>query len=160
MAMRTSTPPDRRLSTGDPGNLAAFQHLVGEIFRLNGRLIEVAEALAKDLGVTPTHWSIIAIIRDRPMTVSQISRRIGLRRQSVQHNVGRLLERDFVRLADNPDHQRASLVDLTPAGRRLLKALQERQGLLTESFTRNLDLDAVRIEALADALRQIHDAAT
>jgi DNA-binding MarR family transcriptional regulator len=139
--------------------VASFQLLIGEIFRFNGRLLDQAAALSLDLGITPTHWQTVAVIRDAPMTVSQISRRIGLRRQSVQHTVHQLKARGLVELVANPHHQRAKLVRLTPAGKALMRRLLARQVRLTHLFTRGLGYSKKDIEILITTLRRMQEAA-
>lgn len=139
--------------------VAAFQRLIGEIFRFNGRLLDVAADLSHDLGITPTHWQTVAVIRDEPLTVSEISRRVGLRRQSVQHTVAQLRSRRLVELQDNPRHRRARLVSLTPRGRELMQELLKRQVMLTARFTRGLGLHEADIEGQIAALRRMQQAA-
>ncbi len=152
----------KRPAVGRQGTAAfysAFQLLVGEIFRLNGRLLDVADALAHDLQITPTHWQIIAIIRDQPLTIPAISRRVGLRRQSVQHNITQLLARRFVEQAVNPEHRRASLIRLTPAGRALMRELHQRQSRLTRAFTAGVGLTDADLASLAAQLRRMRESA-
>jgi DNA-binding MarR family transcriptional regulator len=152
----------RRPGRGAQGGVdfvADFQRLIGEIFRFNGRLLDVAAGLSADLGVTPTHWQTVAIIRDEPMTVSQISRRVGLRRQSVQHTVRQLLDRSLVEMVANPRHQRARLVRLTAAGRALMRELLARQVTLTHMFTENLGYTSRDIERVIGILRHMQEAA-
>lgn len=148
-----------RPSAGAAEFYAAFQRLVGEVFRINGRLLDVAGALGSDLEVTPTHWQIVAIIRNQPMTIPAISRRVGLRRQSVQHNVAQLLARGFVEQASNPDHRRASLVRLSPAGHALMQALLARQARLTEAFTAGLGLTTADVDAIGRQLKRMRERA-
>ena len=137
----------------------AFQHLVGEVFRLNGQLLATAEELAKPMGVTPAGWQTIAIIRDEPLTASEIGRRLGMRRQSAQHNVNRLVRQGLVELQANPGHRRAPLAALTPAGRRTMAALYRLQGELAARFTRGLGLSGTDLHALAATLRQLRETA-
>jgi DNA-binding MarR family transcriptional regulator len=63
----------------------------------------------------------------QPLTVSQIARRLGLKRQSVQRTVDQLAGQGLVELAPNADHQRASLVGLSVEGQRILAELESRQ---------------------------------
>jgi DNA-binding MarR family transcriptional regulator len=139
--------------------VATFQRFIGEIFRFNGKLLDVAAGLSTDLGITPTQWQTVAIIRDEPMTVSQISRRIGLRRQSVQHTVGQLLQRSLVEMTTNPRHQRARLVRLTPAGRSLMRELRGRQATLTRIFTADLGYTSRNLEEIIVVLQRMKDVA-
>ncbi|MCS6622335.1 MarR family transcriptional regulator [Roseibacterium beibuensis] len=89
-----------------------------ETFRLNGTLLAAGDALVADLGLTSARWQVLGavILEDRPLTVAQIARRMGLTRQSVQRVVSDLEAVQLVRFEDNPDHKRAKLVALTEAG--------------------------------------------
>jgi len=128
------------------------------VFRINGRFLDVAGALASDLGITPTHWQIIAIVREKPHTIPAISRRVGLRRQSVQHNITQLLARGLVEQAVNPDHRRASLVRLSADGQRLMAELAGRQAVLAGRFTPEGGLGAAKLAAATTLLRRMREA--
>jgi DNA-binding MarR family transcriptional regulator len=137
----------------------AFQQLVGEVFRLNGQLLATAEELARPMGVTPAGWQTIATIRDEALTASEIGRRLGMRRQSAQHNVNRLVRQGLVELQANPGHRRAPLAALTPAGRRTMTALYRLQGELAARFTRGLALSGADLDAVAATLRHLRETA-
>lgn len=135
----------------------AFQRLVGEVFRLNGALLEKADALAKDLEVTPARWQTIAAIRNEPLTVAAIARRLGLSRQSVQQTVNRLREQGIVAFVDNPDHRTSPLVRLTGRGQEIMAALRERQAKLTGLFTRGFGYSVEDLDDLSSQLRQLRE---
>ena len=139
--------------------LLSFQHLVGEVFRFNGRLLDAADTLAHDLPVTPTHWQIIAIVRTRPLTIPAISRLVGLRRQSVQHNIKQLVARGLIEQGANPDHRRASLIRLSDQGQRLMKVLLTRQTELAALFTAGLGLKATDLDDITRCLRRMREQA-
>jgi len=156
---RTTTRAKPRREPIDEAFVASFQRLVGEVFRLNGELLGTAEQLARDLDITPARWQTIAVIREQPMTAAQIGRQLGLTRQAVQQTLRKLKEQGLVELLPNPDHQRAWLVGLSPAGRRAMNTLRERQALLTARFTRELGLSVAEIDWLAEQLRRMREAA-
>lgn len=128
---------------------------MGEIFRFNGQLLDVAAGLSAHLGITPTHWQTMAVIRNEPMTVSDISRRVGLRRQSVQHTTRQLAARGLVRLARNPRHVRAPLVALTRRGQQMMRQLLRLQVALTERFCADLTVSEHDLERTAQMLRDM-----
>src|SRR3954470_8951994 len=106
---------------------AAFRALVVQVFRLNGMLTAVGDALAAPAGQTSARWRVLAAVEEEPMTVAQIARAWSLARQSVQR-VADLLEREgLIAYEDNPAHRRASLVALTPDGRAALGRIQKAQ---------------------------------
>ena len=135
--------------------LTAFQRLVSEIFRINGTLLSVADRLARDLDITPARWQAIAVIQREPATVSEISRRLGIRRQSVQPTVNRMRDQGIVRLKRNPGHRRAPLVELTPFGQKIWTELLNRQEQLSHIFTRSIDVSAGDLDRLAGELRRL-----
>ena len=143
----------------DEAFVASFQRLVGEVFRLNGELLGTAEQLARDLDITPARWQTIAVIREQPMTAAQIGRQLGLTRQAVQQTLRKLKEHGLVELLPNPDHQRAWLIALSPAGRQVMTTLRERQAALTARFTERLGLSVAEINQLREHLRQMREAA-
>lgn len=143
-----------------PGGLPpgqAFQRLVGEIFRLNGALLAAGERFGHDLGISPARWQTIATLRDGPLTVSQIARRLGLARQSVQRTVNLLLAEGLVRTRPNPAHRRAPLVMLSRRGRAMMGTLRERQWQLSQAFTAGLGLSDADLAALSDTLRSLRE---
>jgi DNA-binding MarR family transcriptional regulator len=148
--------PDTRPPT-PRGRVASFQHLVGEVFRLNGQLLATAGELARPIGVSPAGWQTIAVLRDGGLPVADIARQLGLRRQSVQHNVNRLVAEGLATLADNPRHRRASLVVLTQRGKRTMARLHGLQARLTRQFLGRLRLTDRDLEALAEVLRTLRE---
>jgi hypothetical protein len=53
-------------------------------FRLNARLLEAAQVLAANGGLTAAWWQVLGSIVDQPRTVAEIGRRMGMTRQGVQ----------------------------------------------------------------------------
>jgi DNA-binding MarR family transcriptional regulator len=142
-----------------PDFVDAFQSLVGEVFRLNGALLAAGDRLARDVGVSPARWQTIATIRQQPMTIADIARRLGLTRQSVQRTVKLLIEEGIVEQLPNPGHRRSHLVALTRHGRKVMHQLSERQVPLTGLFTRDQGLSVEDLQQLADQLKTIRETA-
>jgi DNA-binding MarR family transcriptional regulator len=92
--------------------------LVLATFRTNGALLDAGDRLTADQGLTSALWQVLgaAALAERPLTVAQIARRMGLSRQSVHGSVRRLAERGLCELAPNENHRRSPLVQLTEAG--------------------------------------------
>ena len=92
--------------------------LVLEVFRLNGDLIAMGDALVADLHLSSARWQVMGAIAlaEMPLPIAQIARNMGLTRQAVQRVANELEAEGFVRFAPNPDHQRAKLVLLTAKG--------------------------------------------
>jgi DNA-binding MarR family transcriptional regulator len=85
-------------------------------FRLNGRLMEVAQRLAAEGGLTAAWWQVLGGVLDRPRTVAEIGRRMGMTRQGVQRVADLLVERGLAEYRPNPGHRRAKLLACTEAG--------------------------------------------
>lgn len=127
----------------------SFTRLILETFRFNGRLLAAGDRLVKDLGLTSALWQVLGAIDDAPLPMAQIARNMGLARQSVRRSVHLLQERGFICFQDNPNHQRAKLVMLTPKGRDVLDQVTMRQiewantvsgGLNEETLERGVQL--------------------
>jgi DNA-binding MarR family transcriptional regulator len=109
----------KRTPAGD-----AFTTVVLQVLKLSGLLTMAGDELAKVGGQTGARWQVLAAIEHSPASVARISRLMGLARQSVQR-IADLLERDgLASFEANPDHLRAKLLRLTPAGMSALRAIQ------------------------------------
>jgi DNA-binding MarR family transcriptional regulator len=118
-------------------------------FRTNGRLLEAGDRLSAPHGLTSARWQVLGAIAlsDRPLTVPQVARRMGLTRQSVHATVDRLVRDGLVELVPNDDHRRSQLVRLTELGRDRYEALDGHQGAWVDDLTNGIsrsDLDTAR----------------
>jgi DNA-binding MarR family transcriptional regulator len=113
-----------RTSVGDTAT-----EVILATFRANGLLLGSGDLLAQEEGLTSARWQVLGAIAlaERPLTVPQIARRMGLARQSVHASVGRLVAGGLVELAPNADHQRSQLVRLTELGRTKYRSMDRRQ---------------------------------
>lgn len=107
----------------------ALTNLILETFRLNGAMLESGNRLTKPLGLTSARWQVMGSLSDagQPITASQIARRMGLARQSVQRLVNELKGLGMVELHHNIDHKRAHLVALSEEGRNVMKQVDGAQ---------------------------------
>jgi DNA-binding MarR family transcriptional regulator len=85
-------------------------------FRLNGRLMEVAQDLAAQGGLTAAWWQVLGGVLDEPRTVAEIGRRMGMTRQGVQRVADLLVRHGLAEYRSNPNHRRAKLLACTEAG--------------------------------------------
>ncbi|RZT86689.1 DNA-binding MarR family transcriptional regulator [Pseudonocardia sediminis] len=85
-------------------------------FRLNGRLMEVAQERAAEGGLTAAWWQVLGGVLDEPRSVAEIGRRMGMTRQGVQRVADLLVERGLAEYLPNPAHRRAKLLGCTEAG--------------------------------------------
>ena len=118
-------------------------------FRLNGLLLEAGDRLSAEHGLTSARWQVLGAIAlsDRPLTVPQIARRMGLTRQSVHATVDRLVGGGLIELIPNDDHVRSPLVRLTPSGEEAYRLLDRDQtawvGELADGISAS-DLESAR----------------
>jgi DNA-binding MarR family transcriptional regulator len=109
-------------------------------FRLNGLLLDAGDRLSADHGLTSARWQVLGAIAlsDRPLTVPQIARRMGLTRQSVHATVDRLVDSGLIELVPNDDHVRSPLVRLTPAGEEAYRILDRAQTVWVAELARGI----------------------
>lgn len=115
---------ERRTAEGE-----AATRVILSVFRANGLLLAAGDLLAADEGLTAARWQVLGAVAlaERPLTVPQIARRMGLTRQSVHATVARLARDGLLTLAPNVDHRRSPLVCLTEQGRATYTATDRRQ---------------------------------
>ena len=104
-----------------------MSRLVVLVFQLEGLLAAAGDEIAAPLGQSTARWRILAAVEREPSTVAQIARDWRLARQSVQRVADALEADGLVVYVENPSHRRAKLVQLTAAGRRVLKRIQQKQ---------------------------------
>jgi len=139
----------------------AFQDVLLGLFQLHGRVLEAADAMSGGFGLTGARWQVMKVAARQALTVSQIARRLGLKRQSVQRTVDQLAAQRLVELQPNVDHLRAGLVALTDDGRRILAALESRQQAWLGRCLRGLSrAELERLARSLGALAERVDSAT
>ena len=114
----TKVPPRERWPEPPPHSEAGtlLTEVIIATFQLNGRLMEVAQGLAAEGGITAAWWQVLGGVLDEPRTVADIGRRMGLTRQGVQRVADLLVERGLAEYRPNPAHRRAKLLACTEAG--------------------------------------------
>ena len=114
----TKVPPRERWPEPPPHSEAGtlLTEVIIATFQLNGRLMEVAQGLAAEGGITAAWWQVLGGVLDEPRTVPDIGRRMGLTRQGVQRVADLLVERGLAEYRPNPAHRRAKLLACTDTG--------------------------------------------
>ncbi|ROZ98331.1 MarR family winged helix-turn-helix transcriptional regulator [Gordonia sp. OPL2] len=143
--------------TPDPQTLLSDTALT--VFRLNGQFLALAEELARPAGLTATRWQVLGAVLQRPLTVSDIARAMGITRQSVQRTADLLADDGLLEFRDNPHHRRAKLVVATESGiaavRRINPAHQAAAQRIGDRMTPDAWSDALAaLRALGAALEQ------
>ncbi|HEY3728683.1 MAG TPA: MarR family transcriptional regulator [Solirubrobacteraceae bacterium] len=134
--------PPARTAAGD-----VLTELIMAVFRLNGRLLEIAQGLAAHGGLTAAWWQVLGAILDQPRTVAEIGRRMGITRQAVQRIADLLVNSGLAEYRHNPAHRRAKLVACTETGYWAIRQIALVQHPWADQIAAELGADA-----LADAL--------
>lgn len=138
-----------------------FTAFTMEVLRTNGAIEAAGDAVARDFGLSSARWQVMGAIRSEGKPVAQIARERELARQSVQRVVNSLRREQYVRLADNPKHRRAKLVELTSKGTTALNDLTRRQTKLVASVSRSFSAGELKAGCLLLArLREAWDQST
>lgn len=124
-------------------------------FRLNGRFLAVAEAMARPAGLTAARWQVLGAVLHEPLTVSGIARAMGMTRQAVQRTADLLVGQGLAEYRPNPAHSRAKLFAPTEEGLAAVRRIGPAHG----EFAARL-ADALGSEELArtvEAMRRLAD---
>jgi DNA-binding MarR family transcriptional regulator len=78
--------------------------------------MDVAQEMAAEGGITAAWWQVLGGVLDRPRSVAEIGRLMGMTRQGVQRVADVLVARQLAEYRPNPAHQRAKLLACTEAG--------------------------------------------
>jgi len=138
--------------------LADFQLLFGNIIRINGAFLEVAEKIcSNDELITVPIWRVIAVIRINPMTVPEVAKYLGIKRQSVQSTVNQMKRRGLINLRKNPNHKTSPFVILTKKGNEKVDDIFKYQKKLTEVFVKGTDITMKDVVSSREFLRALRE---
>jgi len=129
-------------------------------FKLNGQFLDLAERLARPVGVTAAWWQVLGAARHTPLSVSAIARDMGITRQAVQRTANVLVSRGLAAYGDNPAHRRAKLVAITPEGRAAIAAINPHHAYQARRLASVLESDQLAdtiaaMTRLSDALERL-----
>ncbi|MEV4598793.1 MarR family winged helix-turn-helix transcriptional regulator [Amycolatopsis sp. NPDC049253] len=119
--------------------------LVNDVVLTNGTLLTTGDALTSPVGLTAAQWLVLGFLEDGPATAADLARRRGLRRQSVQETVNRLLRNGMLTRAPNPADARAPLLELTPTAQSALHDLGVRQAQWADEVASALSPEDVEV---------------
>jgi DNA-binding MarR family transcriptional regulator len=102
------------VAQGEAGKL--LTKVVLTTFRLNARLLEVAQGLAAEGEITAAWWQVLGGVLDEPRSVPHVARRMGMTRQGVRRVADLLVDRGLAEYRTTPVHGRARLLACTEAG--------------------------------------------
>jgi DNA-binding MarR family transcriptional regulator len=135
---------------------AVLTDLILTTFRLNGRLMDVAQEMAGKGGLTAAWWQVLGGVLDRPRSVAEIGRLMGMARQGVQRVADLLVSRHLAEYRPNPAHQRAKLLACTEAGYWAIRRI----GLVQRPFADRIgaEVGAEELGAALTTMRHLVDA--
>ena len=131
--------------------------IVADIYELAGRLRDYGEAIAQTIGQTQARWQVMsAAASDRPLTVPQIARVLGVTRQNVQRIADLLVAEGAAEYRGNPDHRASPHLVLTRRGQVALGRLTKAAGGYHDRIARKLS--AADTVSLQRGLRRLLEA--
>ena len=133
-----------------------FSVVVIQVLRLHGLLTAIGDALAEPAGQTSARWQVLAAIEEEPRPVAEIARLLGFARQSVQRLADVLEAEGHAAYEDNPHHQRAKLLRLTPSGKRALGMIKAAQAEWANRL--GAALGRTQLQRTADELQRMLEA--
>jgi DNA-binding MarR family transcriptional regulator len=131
-------------------DLDSFMRAVGT---LNRSLAAVGDTIAGAAGQTRARSECLQQIGDQPRSVATIAARLEMSRQSVQRVADLLVDDGLATYEENPQHRRAKLLVVTPAGRRALTTMHESHEAWTARAS--AELSSVPLPALTAQLHEI-----
>ncbi|GAA1153610.1 MarR family transcriptional regulator [Kribbella jejuensis] len=123
---------------------AALTDVVLATFRLNARLMEAAQGLAANGGLTAAWWQVLGGVLREPHSVADVGRIMGVSRQGVQRIADLLVERGLAEYRPNPAHRRAKLLACTEAGYYAIRQIAVAQHPWTSQLAETVDIDDLR----------------
>lgn len=101
-----------------------LRELLNEIAYTYFPLRAAGDALTARFGHTTAEWGLLRSLDERgPMTVAALARSRPVARQWIQRLANQLEQQRLIEFVDNPEHKRAKLMRITPAGTRLLRRI-------------------------------------
>lgn len=125
------------------------------------------EQFASYLGVSVPRFLVMRMLGEAPRsTVTEIAARLEVTSQFVTVETGRLTEQGLVAKEPNELDRRSVVLDLTPAGRRLLEELRPLRRQTNERMFRSLrpdqiaDMQAAVVQLIDDGREALHQLQT
>lgn len=133
------------------------RHLLLDVYRLAELTGALVERQLREIGLPAYLFGLLSQIRRlAPVTPSEISRNTGMATTTLRDNIQRLVDRELVRRAPNPDDGRSYLVEVTEKGHLLAGAADAPLLEAYQAFERRLPRPRTeyeeRLTELADAL--------
>ncbi|PDT51680.1 MULTISPECIES: MarR family transcriptional regulator [Sinorhizobium] len=122
----------------------AFAEFAISVLRLAGHLTSEGDRLAQPSGQTSARWQVLAAARHSTLSVAEAARALGLARQGVQRIADILEAEGLLAYRQNPAHQRAKLMTLTPGGEAALAEITARQAVWANALGAEIGEERLR----------------
>ncbi|MBC8141382.1 MAG: MarR family transcriptional regulator [Armatimonadetes bacterium] len=135
----------------------ALTDLIRAVVRMTAAVQKSGTRLTQDIGITNARWQVLGELSalEKRVTVSELSRYLGLTRQAVQRLANEMADDGLLEFAENPGDARAMHVVLTPAGRNVYAGAMEREWQWTNAVADDFDAEEIaRAVALLEAMTQ------
>ena len=138
--------------------------LVARLRAVISRLARVLNDTSTGEGLTPTQYSVLALVRVRgPLGLAELTDLEGLNPTMVSRVVKVLDERELIRRMPDPDDLRASRLAVTPEGERVHDRVRAQRTRVLSDCLRALPPETAAallaavpgLEALAEALKPL-----
>jgi DNA-binding MarR family transcriptional regulator len=101
-----------------------LRELLNEVAYTYFPLRAAGDAMTARFGQTTAEWGLLRTLNERgPMTVAALARSRPVARQWIQRLANQLEQLRLIEFVDNPEHKRAKLMRITPAGTKLLRRI-------------------------------------
>lgn len=134
-------------------SIESLDMLAFQIFRIHHLIQENSEWLFNDLGVTHSRARIIIGLskQNKPTSISELARSIGLTRQAVQRLANQLIDEGILCIDADSQSNKSKLLQLTESGTTLYLEIRRRRNLLIEQA-----LDEKSLSKLVSARDSLH----
>lgn len=110
---------------------STLYQLIWQTRRLFQRLRTASDELLDGTGINSSQRAVLEFLnQQQPQTVPQIARGKSVSRQYIQSVVNDLLTLELIETLENPTHKRSPLIQLSIAGTRLFKSIQNNEAAL------------------------------
>ena len=132
--------------------------LVGRLRAVIGRLARELNDTSTGEGLTPTQYSVLALVRVRgPLGLAELAELEGINPTMLSRIIKVLDERELISRLPNPNDMRAALVEVTLEGERVHERVRaQRTQVVTERLAR---LSPETVETLLAAVPAMEDLA-
>jgi DNA-binding MarR family transcriptional regulator len=135
----------------------ALTDLIRAVIRMNATVQKSGTRLMKGTGITNARWQTLSDLfaLEKPVTVSELARYMGLTRQAVQRLADDMARDSLVEFVENPSDARAMHLLLTEAGKAAYDDALEREWQWSNAIAQDFDEQQIaRAVTLLEAITQ------